>query len=210
MEAAVPYLFFGFLILAALGAGGSAYYNKFIKQIRNWPEATSIALEPAPIHNVPEEPFYTWWKDNKGNFATGDVVTLDNSTKRLIDGITMSLTGWQYIADKGTTDWEPVSKEQRSGDCEDYARVLAMLLVDKGIPQGAMTFVTGLRGGYFPQWHALLSLNTDKGTYFAEVGKACFESWRSVPFLIEGGSPNNWLLAGQDGLWYKIAGKNYE
>ncbi len=195
------YFFFGTLAVAFLALFARVIWLKFFKPYREWPASSPITFGDAAVNAVPEEPFFSWWKSFRDIYSGHIPFTLTDSLRRKIDHITVNM-GWAYRRDDTGVDWEPITSAQTVGDCEDYARVLALKLEAIGVPPGAMTFVMGERRG--AGWHCLLLLNTSDGGYLAEVGSPFFLPWRDIPRLDSPGSPQGWLIPGSDGLYYMV------
>lgn len=194
--------FFGVLGVGFLIGGTYTVYKKFFAQVREWPETTPMNFG-AQAYPVREEPFYSWWRDNADGMGQGTPVELSPTMKRKIDVVCQDMQVWTYLNDKPTVDFEPVFIDQQSGDCEDFARVMALRLIDAGVPAGSITF--GL--GYHPRagWHCITLLNTSAGGYMAEVGNAMFRPWETNGFVKGNGCPNNGVMAPKpDGFFYDV------
>jgi predicted transglutaminase-like cysteine proteinase len=87
----------------------------------------------------------------------------------------------------------------RKGDCEDFARVLAMILRRKGIPAGCMT----LAFGFLPsgEYHAVLWIDTDHGAYVADVNERFVRPWSESPIRRE-----TWNRTQADGMVRPVVG----
>jgi hypothetical protein len=189
--------------VAMLTGAGFAIWTKFLKPIRKWEPSTAFVLG-AQTSPQREEPFYSWWATNNNGMGGHIALALTLKVQRTIDVVCIKMTGWTYKSDTPGTDFEPVSIEQEQGDCEDFARVLAMRLIEEGIPAGCMTLGLGCHPRF--GWHCILLLNTDQGGYMAEVGNPWFRPWHTNGFVAGGGGPVTGLMAPkQDGYYYDVS-----
>lgn len=174
--------------------------------LQTWKDSIAVTLSEIINPEGQENPFYEWFKDNKMGMGGHGTIELDHITKNILDTITTKLKEeWQYVADiKDPTtgrviDWEPVKKDQRKGDCEDFARVLAMLLIDEfnhrdqPFDPACMTYGMGALGGV--ALHATLIMNTTKGTYAADCYNRYFMPWKIMDM-------QQWYFADADGFYH--------
>lgn len=188
----------------AMAGAGWAVYRKFFAPIREWDASTPYRFTTKSYDAPsPEEPFYSWWNGNNAGMGREASFDLTDALKRKIDLLSLDMQTWVYKRDQPDVDFEPVTIDQMAGDCEDFARVFALRLIDMGIPAGALTL--GL--GFHPRigWHCILLMLTDQGGYMAEVGNALFRPWNTNGFLAGQGGPVHGLMAPKvDGFYYDI------
>lgn len=192
-----------FVTLVALLGGGITVWIKFFKAIREWPASTKFVFGKKTM-DTPEEPFFSWWQFNSAGMGGGNHVVLDVATKRKIDVVCQDMLAWVYQKDPAGVDFEAVTADRMSGDCEDFARVLALRLIEVGIPAGALT----LGMGFHPRagWHVICLLRTDQGDYMAENGAPFFRPWNEHGFAAGMGGPVTGLMSPQaDGYYYDVS-----
>jgi predicted transglutaminase-like cysteine proteinase len=143
--------------------------------------------------------WYDWYQASNKALGTGGrgELVLTTRLKATIDNLSKDLnTAWSYISDAPGVDWESIDNTRKQGDCEDFARVLAMKMIDAGIPASALSFAIGpVPMGY---WHAVLWLDTDQGGYVFSVGKDYQETWQGCGYI----SADTWVRTGAEGWFY--------
>ena len=188
-------------LIAAVGIAVTVWV-KFFKPIRSWPVSSKCKFGDKSLPER-EEPFWSWWRENSQGMGMSDCVTLDGKTKRRIDVVCRDALDWKYRNDAAGIDFEPVTIDQMEGDCEDFARAMALRLMEIGIPPQAMTL--GL--GFHPRkgWHCILLIDTDQGTFMSEVGAPYFTPWTDNGFIRGNGGPVHGLIAPKsDGYYYDV------
>lgn len=165
----------------------------------DWPAATPMVRADL-VNETPENPFFLWFEPNRMGVAEGETLVLDNRRRATIDTVMEQLADWTYRPDPAGADWEPALETQREGDCEDYARVAAMLLIKAGIPAGCLTYFFGALVGPRGGWHAMLAITTDQGVYVSDCYNKWAQPWENMPLS----TSDFRIIAEKNGLYRSV------
>lgn len=162
----------------------------------SWPQSTAVADGP---NQGSTGTFWDWWTSQQSELGQRRTLKLDYWTRCKIDRVTDALQDeFIYRLDPPDVDFESVTADTRLGDCEDYARVAALMLKAHGLDLGTMALAFGQSQTGFG-WHCVLWLDTDGGAYVLSVGDRFARPWAEFP--IERAS---WQRAGNDGFYYAL------
>jgi predicted transglutaminase-like cysteine proteinase len=102
------------------------------------------------------------------------------------------------IAYRSTTSWDPLRSE---GDCKTYAARKQLELLARGFPPGALRLATAFINDDTAQryqYHAVLLVDTDQGTFVLDNRQAAPRRWDELPYV--------WMTAQVPGAarWAKL------
>jgi predicted transglutaminase-like cysteine proteinase len=103
--------------------------------------------------------------------------------------------GIRYAPDQGEDRWDIV-EGGGTGDCEDYALTKRAALIALGWPGEALRIATA----WTPSgvYHAVLTVDTDRGTYVLDNRYPRVEPWEALPYRWHRRSP------ARGALWAEI------